>query len=58
MHGRYPELPIILTTGRIDALAGRPLPFVVGVLRKPHSRSGIATALRCALAGTREQVGV
>ncbi len=54
---RFPELPVILTTGRADALGGRPLPPGVGVLRKPHSRSGIAAALRGALAGTPERVG-
>jgi signal transduction histidine kinase len=56
-RGRFPELPIILTTGRLDALGGRPLPPGVSVLRKPHSRSGIAAALRRALAGARERVG-
>jgi CheY-like chemotaxis protein len=53
---RFPRLPIILTTGRADALAGRPLPPGVGVLRKPHSRGGIAAALRRALAEVREPV--
>jgi CheY-like chemotaxis protein len=50
---RFPRLPLILTTGRADVLAGKPLPSGVGVLRKPHSRSGIAAAIRRALAEAR-----
>jgi PAS domain S-box-containing protein len=55
---RFPRLPLILTTGRADVLGGRPLPPGVDVLRKPHSRSGIAAALRCAVAEAQEPVGV
>ena len=55
---RFPRLPLILTTGRADALGSRRLPPGVGVLRKPHSRSGIAAAIRRALAEAREPVGV
>ncbi len=53
---RYPELPVILTTGRADALGDWSLPPGVGLLRKPHSRTGIAAAIRSALVEARDAV--
>jgi PAS domain S-box-containing protein len=48
---RFPDLPVILTTGHVGVLSGRTLPGGVGFVRKPHSRTGIAAAVRQALTG-------
>ncbi|WP_052213723.1 PAS domain-containing sensor histidine kinase [Belnapia sp. F-4-1] len=56
-HKRFPGIPVVLATGRVDVLGDRPLPSGVGLLRKPLSREGIAAAIRRALTGEREPVG-
>jgi CheY-like chemotaxis protein len=48
---QFPHLPVILTTGHVGVLSGRTLPDGVSFVRKPHSRTGIAAAVRQALAG-------
>ena len=48
---RSPGLPMILATGHVGGLIGKPLPPGVALLKKPLSRSAIARALRRALAG-------
>jgi PAS domain S-box-containing protein len=48
---RFPDLPVILTTGHVGILSSRTLPDGVSFVRKPHSRTGIAAAVRQALAG-------
>jgi CheY-like chemotaxis protein len=48
---RFPDLPVILTTGHVGVLSGRTLPDGVSFVRKPHSRTGIAATVRQALAG-------
>jgi PAS domain S-box-containing protein len=53
---QFPHLPVILTTGHVGVLSGRTLPDGVSFVRKPHSRTGIAAAVRQALAG--DQVAV
>jgi CheY-like chemotaxis protein len=56
IHIRFPGLPVILTTGHLGVLSGRTLPDGVSFVRKPHSRTGIAAAVRQALA--RDQAAV
>jgi CheY-like chemotaxis protein len=53
---RFPHLPVILTTGHVGVLSGRVLPDGVRFVRKPHSRTGIAAAVRHALAGDQAAV--
>jgi CheY-like chemotaxis protein len=53
---RFPDLPVILTTGHVGVLSGRRLPNGVRFVRKPHSRTGIAAAVRQALAGDQAAV--
>jgi CheY-like chemotaxis protein len=53
---RFPHLPVILTTGHVGVLSGRTLPDGVSFVRKPHSRTGIAAAVRQALAGDQAAV--
>jgi DNA-binding LytR/AlgR family response regulator len=43
MRSRYPELPILLTTGFSDALAGRPVEFPV--LMKPYEPDRLSLAV-------------
>jgi PAS domain S-box-containing protein len=52
-RSRFPELPVILTTGHLDVLGSKALPRDVGVLSKPYTRGDIATAARHALARNR-----
>ncbi len=52
-RSRFPELPVILTTGHIDFLGSKVLPRDVGVLSKPYTRGDIAAAARHALARNR-----
>jgi CheY-like chemotaxis protein len=56
-RGRFPALPMVLATGQVGALAGRPLPRGVALLRKPLARSAIAAAVRRAITEAREVVG-
>jgi FixJ family two-component response regulator len=53
---RFPHLPVILTTGHSGILSSRTLPDSVSFVRKPHSRTGIAAAVRQALAGDQAAV--
>jgi CheY-like chemotaxis protein len=53
---RFPDLPVILTTGHVGVLSGRRLPDGVRFVGKPHSRTGIAAAVRQALAGDQAAV--
>jgi CheY-like chemotaxis protein len=52
-RSRFPELPVILTTGHIDVLGSKALPRDVAVLSKPYTRGDIAAAARHALARNR-----
>jgi CheY-like chemotaxis protein len=47
---RFPQLPVILTTGHTGVLSSRPLPPGVNLVSKPYSFAGIASAIRHALA--------
>ena len=49
-RARVPAMPVVLATGHLGALDGRPLPPGVVVLRKPLEQGAIAAALRRALA--------
>jgi CheY-like chemotaxis protein len=53
---RFPNLPVILTTGHVGVLNGRSLPDGVSFVRKPHCRTGIAAAVRQALTGNQAAV--
>jgi CheY-like chemotaxis protein len=48
-RSRFPKLPVILTTGHVGFTSGKALPPGVTFLRKPHSRTDIAAAIRNAL---------
>lgn len=49
-RGRFPEVPVILTTGHIDVLGGTTLPPDAGILSKPYTRGDVSAAARHALA--------
>ncbi|MBL6454566.1 PAS domain S-box protein [Belnapia sp. T6] len=48
-HGRFPQIPVILTTGHIEVLGDMALPRDVGILSKPYTRGDISAAARHAL---------
>ncbi|WP_052389857.1 hybrid sensor histidine kinase/response regulator [Belnapia moabensis] len=52
---RFPELPVILTTGHAGDLSGRPLPPAMTFVRKPYSRGELRAAVAAALARSRDQ---
>ncbi|MBL6082345.1 response regulator [Belnapia sp. T18] len=47
---RFPEVPVILTTGHIDVLGATTLPTNAGILSKPYTRGDVSAAARHALA--------
>jgi CheY-like chemotaxis protein len=56
-RARFPGTPVILATGHAGALIGKPLPPDVVFLKKPLSRSAIASAVRRALAEAPQTAG-
>ena len=54
---RFPALPVVLATGHVGTLDGRPLSPGMDLLPKPLGRGAIAAAVRRALTDTREAVG-
>jgi CheY-like chemotaxis protein len=50
---RFPDLPVILSTGNIDDLIVKALPLGVAFVTKPFSRKKIAAAVQDALVHAR-----
>lgn len=57
VHLRFPAFPVVLATGNVSALVGRPLPPGLNLLRKSLGRGAVAAAVRRALTEASEVVG-
>jgi PAS domain S-box-containing protein len=56
-RARFPTVPMVLATGHVGGLIGRPLPPGVVLLKKPLGRSALGRAMRRALAEASRTVG-